>query len=204
MKTLGLTGGIACGKSTVAGLFRRWGLPIIDADAVARAVVAPGSPGLAAVVERFGDGVLQPDGSLDRKALGALVMADAGARSDLEAITHPRIFEGIRLGLAALAEDGHPAAGVEAALMVETGSYRLYDAVVVVAASPGVQRRRLMLREGMDAETADRWLAAQLPLDAKTAVADVVIWNDGDRDALTREAERAWSTLGLAAGPAQV
>ena len=203
MKTVGLTGGIAAGKSTVAALLRDRGVPVLDADRVARDVVAVGTPGLAAVVARFGDDVLQPDGALDRKALGRIVMADPAARRDLEAITHPRIFAGIRDGLARLEADGHPAAVVEAALMVETGSFRLYDALIVVAASPDVQRERLMAREGMDAATAERWMAAQLPLADKVAHATEAIWNDGDLAALEAAVEQAWARLAPDA-PAQV
>jgi dephospho-CoA kinase len=204
MKTIGLTGGIACGKSTVAGLLRDRGVPVIDADRVARDVVAAGTPGLAAVVARFSDDVLQPDGALDRKALGRIVMADPAARRDLEAITHPRIFAGIRYGLARLEADGHPAAVVEAALMVETGSYRLYDALIVVAASPGVQRARLMAREEMDAATAERWMSAQLPVADKVTHATEAIWNDGDLAALEAAVEQAWERLAPQPTPAQV
>ena len=203
MKTVGLTGGIAAGKSTVAALLRDRSVPVLDADRVARDVVAVGTPGLAAVVARFGDDVLLPDGALDRKALGRIVMADPAARRDLEAITHPRIFAGIRDGLARLEADGHPAAVVEAAHMVETGSFRLYDALIVVAASPDVQRERLMAREGMDAATAERWMAAQLPLADKVAHATEAIWNDGDLAALEAAVEQAWARLAPDA-PAQV
>ena len=205
MKTIGLTGGIATGKSTVARLLRDRGVPVLDADQVARDVVAVGTPGLAAVVERFGSGVVRPDGALDRKALGGIVMADPSARRDLEAITHPRIFSGIRAGLAQLEVAGHPVAVVEAALMVETGSFRLYDALLVVAASPDVQRRRLMAREGMDAETAERWMAAQLPVADKVAHATEAIWNDGDHAALERAVAQAWARLAPSpAAPPQV
>lgn len=195
MKTIGLTGGIACGKSTVAAWLRHHGVPVIDADQVARDVVAPETPGLAEVVARFGAQVLQESGALDRKKLGAVVMADPAARKDLEAITHPRIFHGITDGLAALEREGHPAAVVEAALMIETGSFRMYDAVVVVAASEDIQRARLMAREGMDEATASRWLAAQLPVHEKVEYADVVVWNDGTLAELHEATAAAWAEL---------
>lgn len=197
MKTLGLTGGIASGKSTVARMLSARGVPVVDADRVARDVVAPGSDGLAEVVSRFGAHLLQPDGSLDRKALGEVVMADADARQALEAITHPRIFHGITDALERFEREGHGVAAVEAALMIETGSFQMYDTVVVVAATPEVQRTRLMAREGMDAETAHRWLAAQLPVEQKIEHADVVIWNDGTLADLDAAATEAWVALGV-------
>ncbi len=195
MKTLGLTGGIASGKSTVARLLSQGGIPVVDADQVARDVVAPGSDGLAEVVARFGAHLLHPDGSLDRKALGALVVEDPSARQSLEAITHPRIFHGITDALDRLEREGHPVAAVEAALMIETGSFRMYDTVVVVAASTGVQRARLIAREGMDGETADKWLSAQLPVEDKIAHADVVLWNDGSLAELEAATAAAWPDL---------
>jgi dephospho-CoA kinase len=195
MRTIGLTGGIACGKSTVAALLRDRGVPVLDADQVARAVVAPGSPGLAAVLARFGPAIQAADGSLDRKALGALVFQDEDARRDLEGITHPLIFAAMQAWRADQAAQGAPVAVVEAALMVETGSHRRYDALLVVAASPPVQEARLMAREGMDAATARRWIASQAPLAEKLALADAVIWNDGDTAALHAATEAAWQAL---------
>ena len=195
MKTLGLTGGIASGKSTVASLFVQGGIPVVDADQVARDVVAPGSDGLAEVVACFGAQVLHPDGALDRKELGAVVMEDAEARQALEAITHPRIFHGITDALDRLEREGHAVAAVEAALMIETGSYRMYDTVVVVAASSDIQRARLMAREHMDEATADKWLAAQLPLEEKIKHADVVLWNNGSLEELEAATAAALADL---------
>lgn len=184
MLTIGLTGGIATGKSTAAEVLRDLGVPVVDADQVAREVVEPGSPGLTAIHERFGPGVLQPDGTLDRKALGALVMADGDARRALEAITHPAIFGAIVERLAALREAGEPVAVVEAALMVESGSYRSYQELWVVSCHPDTQRARLMARNGFDEATARRWINNQAPLADKEALADRVIWNDDTREAL--------------------
>ena len=188
MKTVGLTGGIACGKSTVAEMVRARGVPVVDADVVAREVVADGTPGLALVTARFPN-VAGPDG-IDRAALRDLVSRSEEARRDLERILHPLIGERIVRMLADLAQKGTPLAFVEAALMIETGSYRRYDAVVVVAASPDVQLRRLMARDGMREEDARRFIATQMPLEEKRKVATIVIENDGDRAALESEVDR--------------
>lgn len=189
VRTVGLTGGIACGKSTVARLLAARGVPVLDLDQVARQVVAPGEPALAEIARRWPGVVV--DGALDRKALGAVIVADSGARRELEAITHPRIWERTEAWLAAQREP----AVVEAALMVETGSWRRYDRLLVVACSPAVQRARLAAREGYDPATVERWLAAQVPIADKVALADAVIWNDGDEAALADEVDRAWALV---------
>lgn len=181
---VGLTGGIASGKSTVAEVLRGLGVAIVDADVVAREVVAPGTPGLAAIVEAFGAEVLDAAGALDRKALGARVFGDAAARRTLEAITHPRIFARSMEQLAHVAGSGAPYGVYDAALLVENGSYKMLQALVVVAAPPELQRARLVARDGLTPEEADARIAAQLPLERKIAVADHVIWNDADRDTL--------------------
>lgn len=197
MRTVGLTGGIACGKSTVAALLRARGVPVVDADQVARQVVAPGSAGLAEIVARFGRGVLRTDGTLDRAALRGIVSADPAARMDLEAITHPRIGLGILGWLQDQAQAGTPVAAVEAALMVETGSHDRYEQLLVVACSPDVQLERLMTRDDITEPAARQWLAAQLPVSEKVAVADAVVWNDGAPEALPAALEAAWRSLGL-------
>lgn len=181
---VGLTGGIASGKSTVGGIFRELGVHVVDADLVAREVVAKGSEGLAEVVRAFGSEVLAEDGSLDRKKLGAIVFADTEKRKLLESITHPRIGARSMAELGALAQRGDPYGIYEAALLVENGSHRMMQALVVVAASEDVQVRRVMERDGMSEADARARIAAQLPLAQKIAAADHVIWNDGDRDAL--------------------
>jgi dephospho-CoA kinase len=193
MKSVGLTGGIACGKSTVAEILRARGVPVVDADVIAREVVADGTEGLALVTARF-PSVARP-GGIDRKALRDLVSRSEQARRDLEAILHPLIGARIVEALANLARGGAPLAFVEAALMIETGSYRRYDAVVVVTASSDVQLRRLMARDGMREEDARRFIATQMPLEEKKKVATVVIANDGDRDALTLEVDRMLEML---------
>jgi dephospho-CoA kinase len=177
---VGLTGGIASGKSSVASILRAEGVVIVDADEVAREVVAKGSPGLSAVVEAFGPHILGPGGELDRKALGARVFADAEARRQLEAITHPRIFARSMEKLGAVAASGAPYGMYDAALLVENGSHRMMQALVVVAAPRALQRARIVARDGLTEAEADARIDAQLPLEQKIAVADHVIWNDAD------------------------
>ena len=151
MKQIGLTGGIATGKSAVARILREdFGVSVIDADQLARDVVALGQPALEEIRERFGQEVLHEDGSLNRKALGARVMSDEMDRAALNTITHPRIFQGIRSALEACEARGESAAVIEAALMVETGSYRAYNALLVVDCSSETQLQRLMARNQMD------------------------------------------------------
>ena len=193
MKSVGLTGGIACGKSTVAAILRTRGVPVVDADVIARDVVADGTEGLALVTARFPT-VARP-GGIDRKALRDLVSRSEEARRDLEGILHPLIGAQIVRTLADLAHGGAPLAFVEAALMIETGSYRRYDAVVVVTASPDVQLRRLMARDGMREEDARRFIATQMPLEEKRKVATYVIENDGTTEALASEVDRMLEAL---------
>ena len=191
---IGLTGGIASGKSTVGRLFRELGASVVDADKVAREVVARGSEGLAEIVDAFGAGVLDAAGALDRKALAAIVFEDAEARRRLERITHPRIFARSMQLMAAAAARGDRLAVYEAALLVENGSYKMMQALVVVAAHEATQIERVRTRDGVDETAARARIAAQLPLDQKIAVADYVIWNDGDRselEARTREVHAA-------------
>lgn len=195
MRVFGLTGGIASGKSTVAALLRELGAPVVDADALAREVVAPGSPGLAEIVARFGDQVLLPDGQLDRKQVGALVFGDDEARQALEAITHPRIAAAGQERLAALRAAGEPVAFYEAALIVEKGLQRGLDGLVVVAVPEPVQIERLRARDGIDAEAARARIRAQLPLADKVAAATHVIDNAGTRASTRRQVEELWTEL---------
>jgi dephospho-CoA kinase len=195
MRVVGLTGGIATGKSTVARLFRAWGAEVVDADQVARDVVAPGTPGFSAVVAAFGPGVVAGDGALDRAALRARITADAAARHTLEAITHPAIREQIATRLAALAERGVGVAFVEAALMVETGTWRLYPEIVVVTTTPELQLARLLARDGTTEADARRLIATQLPLAEKERVATHLLRNDGSAAALEAAARVVFDAL---------
>jgi dephospho-CoA kinase len=179
LPTVGLTGGIASGKSTVARAFAALGVPVIDADQLAREVVERGSEGLAEIVRSFGTGVLQADGSLDRKALARIVFADAARRNELNAITHPRIARLAQERSQAIEATGAPYVLYEAALIVENGMYRGMQALVVVATDPPTQLARLRQRDGMSDEEAQARIAAQAPLEQKLRVADFVIENSG-------------------------
>jgi dephospho-CoA kinase len=198
MRVVGLTGGIASGKSTVARMFAELGAPIVDADQLARDVVEPGSDGLAAIVARFGAAVLEKDGRLDRKKLGELVFADARARADLEAILHPRIAAESQRQIAAHAEAGAGIVLYEAALIVENGLHRGLGGLIVVAVPPAVQIARLMARDGLDRAACEARLAAQLPLADKIAAADHVIDNAGSLAATLRQVAGVWETMGAA------
>lgn len=191
----GLTGGIASGKSTVARRFAERGLAVIDADQVARDVVVPGSEGLAAVVEAFGEEVLGSDGTLDRAQLRERIVADPEARRRLEGILHPRIGAETMARAAALAQRGVALACYEAALLVENGLADSFRPLVVVAASVDTQRQRLMERDGMTAEAATELIATQLPVQDKVAVADFVIDNDGRLADLLARADEVLDTL---------
>ncbi|MEB2313478.1 MAG: dephospho-CoA kinase [Sorangiineae bacterium] len=191
LHVFGLTGGIGSGKSQVSARFRARGLPVIDADALAREAVEPGTPALSAIVEAFGPGVLQPDGALDRKRLAAVVFADDAARRTLNGITHPRVRDLMLERTRALAEQGEPLACYEVPLLVESGMAELFRPLVVVAADEATQIARTRARDGAtDAEARAR-VRAQLPLDEKTRLADLVIDNSGTLDELARRADHA-------------
>jgi len=193
---VGLTGGIGSGKSTVARMFAEQGVPVVDADQIAREVVEPGTEGLRAVVEAFSEDVLDEAGRLDRAKLAERVFSDAAARERLESILHPRIAAASRARLGELARAGHPYAVYEAALLVENRSYETTQALVVVSASEQTQIARVCARDGVDEEAARSRIAAQLPLRDKVAVADYVISNDGSLEqtrARTLEVHRALS-----------
>ena len=179
MHLFGLTGGIASGKSTVAGRFRSRGLPVIDADMLAREVVAPGTDGLRALVDAFGPGVLGPGGALDRGAVARIAFADDAARRTLNAITHPRITRLSMERAAALASTGEPLACYEAALIVENGVADAFRPLVVVACPDDVQLARILSRDKASVEDARARLRAQKPLADKVAVADFVVDTSG-------------------------
>lgn len=173
-----LTGGIATGKSYCLDRFAALGIPGIDADVLARDAVAPGSPGLTAVVERFGASVLRADGSLDRQALASIVFADRAARADLEAIVHPLVYRRIGEWFVDL-PPATPAALADIPLLFETGHQHDFDRVVVCACEPDEQLRRLVDRDGLSERDARARLAAQWPIGEKMARADYVIRTDG-------------------------
>ncbi|MEX0385531.1 dephospho-CoA kinase [Spiribacter onubensis] len=178
---VGLTGGIASGKTAVSDRFAALGAAVIDTDQLAREVVAPGTEGLAAVRERFGAAVIDARGELDRRALRERIFSDQAARRDLEAITHPRIRARVTQRLA---EAEAPYAIVVVPLLVEAGWAESYDRILVVDAEPSKQRERLMARDHVDRAQADRALASQTQRERRLALADDVIVNDGTPDEL--------------------
>jgi len=198
---VGLTGGIASGKSRVADLFAALGVPVIDADVIAREVVAVNTPGLTAIRERFGEGVLAADGSLDRRRLRSVVFADPSARAALEAITHPLIRERMR-ELNAAARGPYVINTIP--LLAEGRRASEFDRVLVIDCPERLQLERVMARDGIDETAARAILAAQTSRAARLAIADDVIINDGNIDALqskVRELHERY--LALANAPRQ-
>jgi dephospho-CoA kinase len=186
---IGVTGDIACGKSTVMGMLADLGAATIDADAVYHELIAPGMPLLAALRGRFGPGVVAADGGLDRRALGAIVFGDAVALADLDRLTHPAVIAEIRRRLAASTA---PIVAVDAVKLIESGLAADCDEVWIVTCDPTQQVARLMARNGLTAEAAARRVAALPPLAPKLAAADVVIDNSGDLAATRRQVEAAF------------
>jgi len=161
--------------------------PVVDADALAREVVEPGTPGLKRIVDEFGKGVLDRDGRLDRKKVGNLVFGDEEAREKLNAIMHPMIAAAGATRMRALQEGEVPYILYEAALLVETGAYEAFSALIVVSAEESLQRLRLIARDGFSVSEANARIASQLPLARKMAVADYVVTNNGDLEATRRQ-----------------
>jgi dephospho-CoA kinase len=190
---VGLTGGVASGKSTVSQLLRELGAVVVDADVLAREVVVAGSPGLAAVVAEFGPGVLTADGDLDRPALARLVFADDGARRRLEGIVHPLV----RSAAAELAASAAPDALVvhDVPLLVETGQAGAYDAVVVVDVPTEIQVERMVRDRGMTREEAEARIRAQASRSERLAVATYVIDNTGTLADLRRRVREVYDEL---------
>ena len=190
---VGLTGGIATGKSSVSDILRRLGGVVIDADLLAREVVAPGQPALAAIVREFGPDVLNADGTLDRKRLAAVAFTDPERRRRLEAITHPAIRDAFQARLADLEAQGFTGLVFwDAAVLIESGGHTAMDRLVVVITDASTQRTRAVARDG-DGADVERRIASQMPLSEKVKLADHVIDNSGDRastEARTREVYR--------------
>lgn len=190
---IGLTGGIGSGKSTVTDLLAAHGAVIVDADLIAREVVAAGSPGLAAVAAQFGDRVITPDGDLDREAMAAVVFADPDARARLNAIVHPLV----RARSAELAAQAPPGAIVihSIPLLVETGQQDSFDVVVVVDVPTEIALARLVEHRGMSEGAARARIAAQVDRERRLAAADVVLDNSGDRDQVVAQVHELWLDL---------
>jgi dephospho-CoA kinase len=193
---VGLTGGIATGKSTVDALLRDLGAVIIDADVLAREVVEPGEPALAQIAAEFGAGVIGPDGRLDRKALGAIVFADPERRRTLEALTHPRIRERFLRRLDELAaQNFRGLVFFDAPVLIESGNYRTMERLVVVVTDEATQIARLMARDGIGRDEALQKIRSQMPLSAKAKLADYVVDNSGTPDATAAQARRVYDAL---------
>jgi len=197
MLRVGLTGGLASGKSTVTALFRELGAFSVDADRIAHELLAPGGRAEAAVVTRFGRGIVGAGEAIDRKALAAIVFSDPRALADLNAIVHPMVREEIarRIEARAAQPDPPPVALVDAALLVESGIHRDLDALIVVSCREGTQIVRATARGGLTPDEARARIAAQAPLAEKIAVADYVIDNDGSLDDTKRQVREVWGEL---------
>lgn len=190
MLRIGLTGGIGSGKSTVSALLAGHGAQIVDADVLAREVVAAGSPGLAAIVDAFGGGVLSPDGSLDRPALAGVVFGDPAARATLDGIVHPLVRARAVELITAMPDDAVVVQDIP--LLVETGQGAAFDLVLVVEADPETRVARLVQRGSAEADARAR-IAAQATDEQRRAVADVVLDNSGTRERLAEQVDRFWA-----------
>lgn len=192
MLNVGLTGGIAAGKSAVAALLVKHGAVLIDADAIARAVVEPGTPGLAAVVAAFGQDILTPAGALDRPALGTLIFSDTAARLKLNSIVHPLV----RAQAEKLRADAVEQAVIvqDIPLLVESGQAGNFDLVIVVAAPLEQRLQRMVHERGMSVEDAKARIAAQATDEERAAVADIVITNSGTLEELQQRVDSVWET----------
>jgi dephospho-CoA kinase len=195
MLNIALTGNIASGKSTVSELFRRWGATIIDADELAREAQAPGTPVLGAIVERFGPGVLRPDGTLDRAALRRLVLDNPASLADLNAIVHPEVQRRRDQLARTAAAKGDGIVVSVIPLLFEAADPGAFDTVVLVDAPVEVRRQRLLESRDLSQDEANQLLAAQLPSDVKRPRSDYVIDNIGDLAALERSARAVWVAL---------
>jgi dephospho-CoA kinase len=201
VRRVGLTGGIATGKSYARSKFEELGVPTIDADTLAREAVAPASEGLTAVVERFGREVLDTSGALDRRKLAQVVFADTAARRDLERIIHPFVRAQADTWFRALDPEKHPIAIADIPLLYESGTDNLYSTVIVTACAPDEQVRRIIARDHVTEAEAKQRLAAQLPIEEKIRRADYVIRTDGTHEETDRQVRDVYSKL---RAPAQV
>ena len=194
MLLVGLTGGIGAGKSTVARLLEDRGAVVFDADLLAREAVEPGTPGHAAVIERFGADVLAPGGELDREALASIVFADPSARRDLEQIVHPEVRRLFAEGSEAY-RDTDRVVVFSAPLLVESGMHTAFEILVVVSATVATQIERLMRQRGISEASIRARIDAQAPLEDKAAVADFLVHNEGTLDELVSQVDGLWNEL---------
>lgn len=201
MLMVGLTGGIASGKSMVAGIFRKAGAIVIDADLLARQVVKPGRPAWREICDLFGDRVVDPDGNLDRTELGRLVFGDSQLRRQLEAIIHPLVRTRIESALQKIARTEPNAVVIqEVPLLLETGMEKGLAEIIVVYASESQQLQRLMLRDGMARQEAQARIDAQMPIEEKRKKATIVIDNSGSLEATKQQSLRVYAQLAQRAG----
>lgn len=195
-QVLGITGNIACGKSTIARAFAERGAALVDADQLAREVVAPGSPVLQQLVERFGAGILLADGRLNRDRLGEIIFADPRARQDLNRITHPAIGRLAVERLQSLKQQPKvPLVVYEAPLLFEAGAEGRVDKVLVVSIDPLVQLERLMARDGLDETAARQRIKAQMPQQEKLARADYILDNSGSLSEALQRVDSLWELI---------
>jgi len=192
---IGLTGNIACGKSTVAGILATFGAEVIDADRVARQVMAPPGPVYQAVVREFGTAILAPDGSIDRRKLGQIVFSDPAALRRLDALVHPETVAAIRRIIAA---SSARVVVVEAVKLIEAGLHHVCDALWIATCRKDQQIERLVRQRHLTRAEAIQRVAAQEPVETKLALADVVIDTSGTVEDTRRQVEEAWGRLGLA------
>lgn len=195
MYIIGLTGSIASGKSTVSRILAECGAPIVDADLIARKIAKRGQAGWRGIVEAFGEGVLLPDGELNRMKVGEMIFRDAKKRAMLDAIMHPIILEQINTQIEELARAGHKAAVLDIPLLLELGWQDKVDAVWLVAVSPDVQKLRLMVRNDLTEEQALARIASQMSIAVKRKYADVVIENDGTVEETQTSVREHWHKL---------
>jgi dephospho-CoA kinase len=202
MLRVALTGGIGTGKSVVLIALAELGTPVLDADPLAHAVMARGTPGAAAVRMRFGEQVILLDGNVDRRRLGQIVFGDDQARRDLEAIIHPEVYRTIQRWMDAQAARGSALAVAEIQLLFEIGKAGDFDRIVVVACEPEIQMRRVMRRSQLPESEVRQRVAAQMPLDEKVRRASYVVWTDGTLDDTRSRTTAVWQSLMRDAGAA--
>lgn len=196
---IGLTGGIATGKSTVSHMLVKRGAALVDADVIAREIMEPGHPVLAKVAERFGKNVLLPDGQLNRKKLGAIVFSDPGERKALEAITHPAIRQEMKRRMSELeASDPRRLVVADIPLLYESGLEVLYDEIMVVYVPRDLQLKRLMERDNLSLDEAEARLKAQMDIEMKREKADILIDNSLGREETELQIDDFWRSKGLA------
>lgn len=195
MIAIGLTGGIATGKSTVGGILRRKGIEVVSADELAHQALLPGGGSYNSVVKEFGREILLPDGKINRKLLGEIVFKDDAARRRLEQLTHPVIIEAIKQRLESGARSGNKIIVVETPLLFEVGLYDLFDYIWVVSTTRERQLERICKRDRLTEAEAERRIAAQLPLEEKERKADAVIYNNNGLEALEKQVVDLLKTL---------